>query len=217
MENEKVWEQPNELDNVPVADAKVDDSTPSSNQNGSQYGKFKDAESLLSAYNNLQAEFTRKCQKLSELENKQQQEEEKASTPIYLKDDWQDKVSNFLSNNQGAKKFASEISQEILTNPSLKNEENALDIAWAKIVSQKYKQPEEVLNDDKFVNDFVLNNEQIKQKILSNYIKNLESKKIPPFVSTSQGGNIAFQTTKQASTLSEAKQLVEAILNKRGD
>lgn len=31
-------------------------------------GKFKSTESLLSAYNNLQAEFTRKCQKLSELE-----------------------------------------------------------------------------------------------------------------------------------------------------
>lgn len=32
-------------------------------------GKFKNTESLLSAYNNLQAEFTRKCQKLSELES----------------------------------------------------------------------------------------------------------------------------------------------------
>ena len=31
-------------------------------------GKFKNTESLLNAYNNLQAEFTRKCQKLSELE-----------------------------------------------------------------------------------------------------------------------------------------------------
>ena len=32
-------------------------------------GKFKNTESLLNAYNNLQAEFTRKCQKLSELES----------------------------------------------------------------------------------------------------------------------------------------------------
>ena len=32
-------------------------------------GKFKNTEALLSAYNNLQAEFTRKCQKLKLLEN----------------------------------------------------------------------------------------------------------------------------------------------------
>lgn len=35
---------------------------------GSSLGKFKSEQSLLEAYNNLQAEFTRKCQKLSELE-----------------------------------------------------------------------------------------------------------------------------------------------------
>ena len=31
-------------------------------------GKFKDAESLLSAYNSLQSEFTKRCQKIKELE-----------------------------------------------------------------------------------------------------------------------------------------------------
>ena len=36
---------------------------------GSPIGKFKSVEALYSAYNNLQAEFTRKCQKLSELES----------------------------------------------------------------------------------------------------------------------------------------------------
>lgn len=37
---------------------------------GSMLGKFKDATSLLNAYNNLQAEFTRKSQKLAELTKK---------------------------------------------------------------------------------------------------------------------------------------------------
>lgn len=35
---------------------------------GSPFGKFKDSTSLLSAYNSLQAEFTRKSQRLAELE-----------------------------------------------------------------------------------------------------------------------------------------------------
>ena len=40
----------------------------SENQDGSIYGKFKDAKSLLDAYNNLEAEFTRKSQKLAEFQ-----------------------------------------------------------------------------------------------------------------------------------------------------
>ena len=217
MEQQQNWEQPSNLDNVPVADAKDIDSTPSSNNDGSQYGKFKDAESLLNAYNNLQAEFTRKCQKLSELEKQNKQEQEKTIEPIYSKADWQTKVTEFLQKNENAKNFASEISQEILSNPKLANSDNALEIAYAKIIGSKYKPLEEIANDDKFINDYVISNEQIKQKILSNYIENLESKKIPPILTSSKGGDIAFPTTKKANTLSEAKSLVEAIFNIKGE
>ena len=63
---------------VEVADAKnkeasvdafmIEESATSAQAVGS-IGKFKSTESLLNAYNSLQAEFTRKCQRLSELEN----------------------------------------------------------------------------------------------------------------------------------------------------
>ena len=40
-------------------------------ENGTaSYGKFKDADALYAAYNSLQAEFTRRCQRLKELEAK---------------------------------------------------------------------------------------------------------------------------------------------------
>lgn len=51
---------------------------------GSSYGKFKTAESLMDAYNNLQAEFTRRCQRIKnlekELENKTAEEAEVVQT-----------------------------------------------------------------------------------------------------------------------------------------
>ena len=172
------------------------------------YGKFKDAQSLLEAYNNLQAEFTRKCQKLSELEKTQQSE----AVPVFSKEDWQNKVSDFVNTHSEAKKFASEISQEIISNPSLQKKEDALELAWAKVLGKNYKGVDEIVKDEKFVNDYVLSSEQIKQKILSSYIKELDTN-LPPFVTSSSGGEIAFSKPIKASTLSEAKQLVEEIFN----
>ena len=49
------------------------------NEGSITYGKFKDAESLLKAYNNLEAEFTKKSQRLSLLET----ENEKTLNQIY--------------------------------------------------------------------------------------------------------------------------------------
>lgn len=76
MENiQQIMEQP-ASEQVEVTAVKEDQNesilkeniATSETDNGS-IGKFKDVQSLLSAYNNLQAEFTRKCQKVSELEN----------------------------------------------------------------------------------------------------------------------------------------------------
>ena len=44
------------------------------------FGKFKDAESLVNAYNSLQSEFTKRCQKIKELEGKLAENESKATT-----------------------------------------------------------------------------------------------------------------------------------------
>ena len=53
---------------------------------GISYGKFKSAEALLSAYNSLQAEFTKRCQRIKELEKDANKEnslaKEKEATPL---------------------------------------------------------------------------------------------------------------------------------------
>lgn len=57
-----------------VADQSETETSPVS------YGKFKDAIALLSAYNSLEAEFTKRCQKIKELEA-QLSVADKGSTP----------------------------------------------------------------------------------------------------------------------------------------
>ena len=55
-------------------------------ENGSNLGKFKDTESLLTAYNNLQSDYTKKCQTLSawqkQLEENKTGDEEKKKEQV---------------------------------------------------------------------------------------------------------------------------------------
>ena len=84
MENEiKIGEQPLNLDKTQEEmKVGIDNGGQIQEENGSQLGKFNSPESLLEAYNNLQREFTKKCQK--HLQNK---------TPI-LKKLW--KILNYI-------------------------------------------------------------------------------------------------------------------------
>ena len=201
IENEVFEEQPKS-----ESDEQKEVVASQSNE-GSSLGKFKDQESLLEAYNNLQAEFTRKCQKLSQLEKDMSAQKQ----PVYMEENWQQKVSDFLSSHAEAKQFASEISQKIIENPSLYSGENALNLAWADIISKKYVSPQDMMSDDKFVNDYVLSNEHIKKKVLEGYLNDLRKNKLPP-IQTSHSGKVTFQTPKVANTLNEAKKLVEDML-----
>ncbi|MBR1984914.1 MAG: hypothetical protein IKA31_04150, partial [Clostridia bacterium] len=97
MEDLENREQPKMLETNPVGvnqnienesiENKNVESVVEEQTNGS-LGKFKDAESLLTAYNNLQAEFTRKCQKLKEFEKNEMQTPtlfEKEATSLFAK------------------------------------------------------------------------------------------------------------------------------------
>ena len=97
MEENKVWEQLET--NAPVQPTAVDSEILGTDGEGasSQYGKFKDANSLFKAYNELQSEFTRKCQRLSELETKTQ-DNAALSAPRVEEESWQDHVDDFIKN-----------------------------------------------------------------------------------------------------------------------
>ena len=58
----------NEKDNIRTENLAITTQVNSGDNGVKSYGKFSDAESLLNAYNSLQAEFTRRCQRVKELE-----------------------------------------------------------------------------------------------------------------------------------------------------
>ena len=50
-------------------------------ENGVSLGKFKSVDSLINAYNSLQSEFTKRCQKIKELEGRLSADKSDLSVP----------------------------------------------------------------------------------------------------------------------------------------
>ncbi len=179
MEEEKIGEQP---------------------ETGS-LGKFKDAESLLEAYNNLQAEFTKKCQKLSALEKED-------AEAVFSKENWNEKVSTFLQQNADAKQYSAEISDYILSHPELKCSDNALEIAWSKIAMQNYVSPEKLIEKEDFIENYILSNDDIKKKVLELCARDL--KPAPPVIGLG-GDNFSSKQAGLPTTMEGAKKMVELL------
>lgn len=169
--------------------------------------KFKDVKSLEEAYVNLQSEFTRKCQRLSELEK----DNSKSLDPFYESAEWKQSVSSFLERNPNAQKFAGEIMDVLTSDKVLASAKNSLDLAYDRVVASKYKSEEELLLDDNFVNNYVLNNEKIKKTIINNYLDEIKKNKSPQLINSTKTGSLGVTPTKKPSSLSEAMAMAEKL------
>ncbi|MCK9574967.1 MAG: hypothetical protein WCX32_02105 [Clostridia bacterium] len=219
---------------------------------GSEIGKFKSVQDLLNAYNNLQSEFTRKCQKLSELQKSvctstenvanvanfglvnnnenanndgilKPQSNSIIETDIvaktsevpqmkYATEDWQEIVDDFIIKNPEAKNYAKDISTLILKDKIVAESSNPLELAWAKVLSMHYKEPSAICNDEEFVNKYILTNENIRQKVLMDYLQQVSEQKSPPLIVKSLGSGLIQSKTNKPKNFKEAAYLAEAML-----
>lgn len=184
--------------------------------------KFKDVKSLQEAYVNLQSEFTRKCQKLSELEKdnlkKQELEVNNQNSenfkPFYEKPEWNDYVKNFLQNNSIAQNYASEIMDVLVSDKVVASLPNSLDVALNMVLGAKYKPEHELVSDPEFLQKYVLNNPEIKNKIISDYLSELKQKQSPQLISSSKTSGLGITPNKKPNSLFEAKEMAVKLFNK---
>ena len=207
-----------------------------------QLGKFKDVTALLNAYNNLEAEFTRKCQLLKSIQKEKIDESEnidnlqnndnlQANDTNLMKND--EKIANnqeknvennkliksfeeiqednnqndylqsfnqFLDENEQAKEYADEI-KKYLDGQRIKN---PYEDAWANVILNHIK----VRQSDPLISQYVQNNEEVKNKIIENYLNDLKSQK-PPYIISSQGGQrVSGVLPDSPKTLADAKKIL---------
>lgn len=210
---------------------------------GSEFGKFKDVKSLLDAYNNLQSEFTRKCQKLAEItklqntQNVTQKNENNLEmfkinenieqnivdlgdkgVPSQNKENvvvsenksainFDKQVKNFFAENNDAKEFSERMGEILLENPDLRKLDNAVDVAFKLAKGESLKAPKDLVKDDNFLNDYVLNSPEVTQKIIDKMLDKAQSIEAPKVISSTFGSSVSFSDIK-LQNLEDAKNYI---------
>lgn len=155
------------------------------------YGKFDSAESLYEGYQQLEREFTKKCQVLKELENRA--------------GDSQQILQKMLKVNPQLGQFAEELKPA--------NGVGELSVLLAEKLVGKINEPCTIINDEEFLNNFVYSNEAIVSKIVADYLDSLVSMKIPQTIA--KGGNAYVSPTYRPRTLDEAGKMAKKFIENR--
>lgn len=180
-------------------------------QEGSPLGKFKDSQMLLNAYNELQSEFTRKCQKLSDVQKMLDEKTSEASIErenVQKEFAWKNKLENFLQTHENAKDMIEDITNEMINDDGLAENEDALEKAYMSVMEKNYKSADSLAKSEEFLNKYIYSNDEIKNKIIKDYVSSLQDIKSPIEV-TSMGQIGGIATTPKFENLEDASKFVK--------
>ena len=210
-EIEKIGEQPMGAEVQAVATG-VDEGTEM--QMGSPLGKFKDSAKLLDAYNELQSEFTRKCQRLSDAEKKLQElsleglasnNQDEVEKNEFA---WNKNISEFLQSHKNASYLVEEITKEIIEDEVLRQSEDGLEKAYARVIEKKYIPHGELAKDQDFLEKYIYSNDEIKNKIIKEYVSTLQNYQNPITLSN-DGFSRGVAASNNITSLEDARKYVE--------
>lgn len=153
--------------------------------------KFKSVEELEKAYNELEKEFTRRCQKLAKYEKEIGQSTE---TP----GEWKAKVDKFFDETPDAKQFAREIAGEISKDASLRSRSDCLEVALTRVLLSRYRTPRDLATDEEFLKEHILGSDFVKKAVIDGYMKDLRAGKPPVLISKAGQNTVAPRNKPQS-------------------
>ncbi len=168
-------------------------------ERGVPVGKFKSVEDLLNAYNHLEAEFTRKSQKLADLQ---------AAMPK-LEENKDSLLQSFLSKNQEAAFYAEQIAARV--EGQQVQDEAAFERAFADILFEKLSGKDKA--KEPIIQNLILKDDEIQNLVIKNYMKQLQEQKTPIVMSSASGERVTKTVTPKPDTFDEAKRVVLDLLS----
>ena len=131
------------------------------------------------------------------------------NVPKYKLENWAEELSNFFDKNPKAKEYSKEIAKQILEDEDLAKKSDCLTLAWANILSKKNLSETDLVNDENFLENYIYNNQKIKDEIIKKYIKEKEN---APFVMTNtKGASLNITPKQKPSTIDEARNIVREL------
>lgn len=173
-------------------------------EGSNEFGKFKDAESLLKAYNSLEAEFTKKSQKLASLEI----ENAKTQSEINKQSEQERAVEEFVSKFEIAKPFTSALKESLQKGEDVDIKEETLNI-----LSKTYKTAEEYSQDEEFLNKYIFSNQGIKDRIVKDYLSKITQSS--PIKMDIGASSITLTPPNKPSNIREASNLAKSIIKQK--
>ena len=173
------------------------------NQADSTFGRFKDAKTLLDAYTSLQAEFTRKCQKLADIQK------EKEENAVFYKEY---SLEELLKNEIDQEKYKKEVTEILTQNEELCNLPNKNLIAF-KIAKNVEKEIESKLTNQEILEKYINDNNELKNKIISDYLLSLNNISSAPKIISGNSNNVFFSANENPKTLKDAGEIFSKMLN----
>ena len=185
-------------------------------EDGSPIQKFRSVEALKVAYENLEKEFTQKCQKIKELTDKLEDldnaKNNLVDAPKYESDGWEERVKTFFASHPLAKNYVAEISEVLKSDEDVAKSKNSLQNALTKVLANKFVPYETLAEDEDFLEKYIYQNKKVSEKIINNYLDNLENQKALPLITGVSGTGTFSSPVKKPKTIKDAGKMVEAYL-----
>lgn len=176
-----------------------------SNTASTTFGKFKDAESLVKAYNSLQAEFTKKSQRVCELEN--------LVKPVTKLEKINAIVERWTSEYSCLKPFGAQL-KDNLSNAESDDLEKLAEQNVIKMLADKIVSPESLVKNKEFLLNYVFNDEDVKNTFLTEYLSKLKT--VPKVkVSTNFSSSIPLTPVQKIKTIDDAGKIARSIIKKQ--
>lgn len=161
--------------------------------------KFNDYDKLLASYTNLEKEFTKKCQELSQLKS---QSGTSVDTPPQAQT-----LEQFLATFPEAEIFKEQISQAV-NNPQYSESTDAYTRSYFDLLRQNYVSKETLAQDDNFLQQYVLGNKDVVAKLLQ---KVPQTASPAPTVISGNAGCMSVTLPTRPKSIAEASKLAQEL------